>query len=432
MKKFQIIVIVIFIVLAIFGVLVFSGTIPIGKNSSSTPGALGNVVLWGFVKSSVLSTPIDAFNAANTSFVLKYVEKSPDTFDHDLLEALADGNGPDLILVPENLAFHYSARIFPIPYESYPLASYQSNFASAGNVFATSKGILAFPLSIDPLMMYFNRSTLDANGIVYPPASWDDLVSITPTLTKKDDANKITKSAVGLGHFVNVDNAKAILSTLLMQAGSPLVSEQNGGVFKSKFDTSNPDLSSSDILNFYTSFTDPNKAVYTWNRSLPGSGNFFSSENSAFYFGFASELSSLINRNPNQNFGVAAVPQIKNASSKSTYSHVFGVALLSSSRNSNTAFTAASLLASGDFAAQFANATGTVPARRDLLNTKKTDAFSNIFYTSALFAKSWLDPASSGTDKIFSGMIEGAISNSVTSASALSDASSKLDFLLLR
>ena len=53
---------------------------------------------------------------------------------------------------------------------------------------------MAFPLSIDPLMMYFNRSILDANAVVYPPVSWEEVSALIPIITQKDDSNKIIKA----------------------------------------------------------------------------------------------------------------------------------------------------------------------------------------------------------------------------------------------
>src|SRR3989344_2605597 len=204
--NFQIIVLAVFVALAIFGILVFSGAIPLG--TSDEPGSLGTVVLWGTVPSSAMSPLLETFNNDNPSFILRYVQKSADTFDQDLLEALAEGTGPDLVFLPDELVFHYANKIFAIPYDTYPLASFKSNFASAGEVFLTSNGMLAFPITIDPLVLYYNRSTLDANAVVYPPAFWDEVSALVPTLTKKDDSNKIIKSTVALGHFSNVVHAK--------------------------------------------------------------------------------------------------------------------------------------------------------------------------------------------------------------------------------
>jgi ABC-type glycerol-3-phosphate transport system substrate-binding protein len=426
--NFQLIILIVFIVAAIFGVLVFSGAIPLGKNGE---GSLGTVVLWGTVPNQAISEPIKSFNDANPTFVVKYIEKSSDTFDQDLLEALASGTGPDLFFLPDNLTFHYANKIFAIPYTSYPLTTFKNVFAGAGEVFLTSKGISAFPMAIDPLVMYYNRSILDANGIVYPPAFWDDLTSLVPTLTQKDDSSKIIKPAVALGHFSNVVHAKDILATLFMQTGNPLITEKNG-IFNSVLDSPIGNYNLPSVLKFYTDFADPNKAVYSWNKSFANSDNVFSAENLAFYFGYGSELQSLVNKNPNQNFFVAGMPQIKNSKFKLTGARVTGLAISAFSKNFNTAFIAASLMATGDFASKFAQATGVAPARRDLLAVKPADAYSPIFYSSALYARSWLDPSPKDTDNIFSGMINAVLSGNLSVTDAIKDASSKMSLLLIK
>ncbi|MEK7219348.1 MAG: extracellular solute-binding protein [Patescibacteria group bacterium] len=429
MKNFQLITIVVFVVLAILGLLVFSGTIPLGD--SNTSQGQGTVVLWGTTNSSRVAPLIEEFNVTNPTFVLKYVQKSADTLDQDLLEALASGVGPDLILLPDNLAFRYANRLFAIPYTSYSLATFKSNFSGAGEVFLTGRGVLAFPITVDPLVMYYNRSILDANSVIYPPAFWDDLVKLVPILTKKDDANKITKSTVALGHFANVTHAKDILSALFMQTGNPIVSEQNG-TFISNLSSSNRQHNVSSFLKFYTDFADPNNSIYSWNRSFPNSSNAFSREDLAFYFGFASELASLVSRNPNQNFAVASFPQVRNSNFKLTVSHTTGIAILASSRNFNTAFIAAGLLATGDFASKFAALEGVAPARRDLLATPPPNSFSPVFYSSAFYAKSWLDPSPRNTNDIFRRMVDSVLSNTLNVEGAVSDADNKLNLLLQR
>lgn len=429
MKNFQIIILIVFIAAAVFGVLVFSGAIPIGDNKDKT-GGQGTVVLWGTISAQAISAPLEDFNRANTNFIVKYAQKDPATFDQDLLEALASGAGPDIFFLPDSLAYHYSSRILPIPYESFPLASFKTAFAGAGDVFLISKGIIAFPLLIDPLVLYYNRSILDANNIVNPPAYWDDLQSLVPALAKKDQDKKIIKSAVALGQFSNVTHAKDIISTLFMQAGNPIIAEKDGAFYTALSGSlsSSPDLGP--MLQFYADFANPLSNYYSWNRSLPPSINAFSSEDLAFYFGYASELPSLINRNPNQNFLAAPMPQLKNSNTKMTFSKTTGIAISSFSKNPTAAFTAASLLATGDFPQKLANALYVAPARRDLLAGKPADAYFPIFYASALFARSWLDPSPEDTDDIFQGMVEKVLSNSLSASNAVSDGSSKLGLLL--
>jgi len=428
--NFSLIILIIFLAAAVFGVLVFSGAIPIGSDSDK-PGGLGSVVLWGTMPAANLAPIVKEFNDANPSFIVRYEEKAAETFDQDLLEALASGTGPDMFFLPDSLALHYANKILTIPYENYPLVDFKSVFAGAGEVFLTSGGVLAFPMTIDPLMLYYNRSMLDADGIVYPPATWSDLLSMAPTLTKKDEANQIIKSAVGMGHFGNVTHAKDIIATLFLQAGNPIVKEKDGA-FKSFLGESVGTYNLTSVLKLYTDFADPGNPVYSWNRSFPSSDTVFSREDLAFYFGFASELESLVNRNPNQNFFVASVPQVKGAPSKVTGARVTGLAISSASKNFNTAYIAANLMATSDFAYKFARVLGLAPARRDLLAIKPPDAYSPIFYSSALYARSWLDPSPKDTDNIFGGMIDSILSNNFSIDNAIRDADSKMSLLLVK
>lgn len=411
------------------GVLVFSGIIPLGKNN--TPGVLGTVVLWGPFKSTTLFPMIEDFNLNNPAYIVQYVEKSPETFDRDLLEALAEGKGPDMFFLPDNLAFRYENKILPIPYNNISIASFQNGFAGAGEVFLTDNGILAMPITIDPLILYFNRSILDANNIVYPPAYWDEFVNMTSVLTKKDQANKIEESMVALGQFANISHAKNIISMMLMQAGNPIVTQRDG-FFVSALDGNSNAYDLGSILKFYTNFADPLSQVYSWNRSFPNSTNAFSSEKLAFYFGFGSEFAPLVNKNPNHNFSIAPVPQIQGAKFKLTSAKVTGIAISAFSKNINTAFTAANAMSTGDFASRLSSALGVAPARRDLLKNVPKDEYSNTIYASALFARSWLDPSPTDTDNIFRGMVDAVLSNNLTPTNAISDASSKLDLLLFK
>lgn len=428
-KNFQLIVLVVFVIAAVFAVFVFSGAIPLGKDSD-TGTASGTVVLWGTVKASIINTLLEDFNLANDTFAVRYVEKSEETFDKDLLEALASGIGPDMFFINEDLVVKYSNKIFAIPYSSFPVNTFKDNFIGAGEVFLTSKGVLAFPLAVDPLMMYYNRSILNDNGIAYPPSYWDELKNLAPILNEKDEEGRLTRSTVAMGQFSNVMHAKDLMAALFMQIGNPIITEIDGS-FASVLDEGTGNRSPEPVLKFYTDFANPLNDVYSWNKGFANSGDAFSKEQLVFYFGFASELQSLINKNPNQNFDVVSIPQIRGSNFKLTSSRVTGVAISAFSKNFNTAFTASGLMAQSGFASRFADALLIAPARRDLLANTPTDAYLPKFYASAFFAKGWLDPSREDTDDIFRGMVGKVLSNSLSVTDALEDASEKLRLLLI-
>lgn len=425
----QIIIIVVFLFAAVVGVFVFSGLIPLGEDSENTPR--GTVVLWGTVPAASLAEALGEFAGTYQDFAIQYVEKSPETFDRDLLEALASGQGPDMFFLPDHLVLGYRNKIIPVPYASVPVETYKRNFVGAADIFLSQGGILALPISVDPMVMYYNRSLFDAKGVVYPPVYWDEFPALVPQLTETDQEGKILKSAVALGQFANIAHAKNIISALLGQSGNPIITERDGAListlnnYPSKYDLGS-------ILKFYTVFADPLSNLYSWNRSFPSSDAAFSADKVAIYFGFASELASLTAKNPNQNFVASPMPQIRGESFKLTSARVTGVAVSAFSRNLTTAFYAANLLSTGDFANKFARATGTVPVRRDLLTAVPTDGYSPVFYNSALYAKGWLDPSPEETDSIFRSMVEKTLSNTLSPEEAIRDADGRIWLLLAR
>lgn len=427
-SNFKLIFIVIFIGAAVFGLLVFSGTIDIG-GSSKTKSVTGTVSMWGTIPSQTMKGLIDDFNTANRTFTVNYIQHDAATFDQDLLLAQAEGRGPDMFLLTDDLALTYAKRIYKIPYTTYPVANYKATFAQAGEVFLNSEGVLAFPLSVDPLIMYYNRNILTTNNIVFPPSTWEDLSTITPKLLSKDTSEQITNSAVALGQYSNILHAKDILAALFMQTGNPIVGTSQG-ILTSFLDKNKDQYNLNGVLEFYASFSDPVKVLYSWNKSLPMDRDVFSAEKTAFYFGYASEINNLINKNPNQNLGVATLPQFKNSKFKSTKARVTGVAISAATKKLGTAYTAASLMASTNFAKSFAVALNVAPARLDLLADVPGDAYSPVFYSSALYSKSWLDPSPKDTDNIFRSMIDSVNNGYESARGAITTASGRLDLLL--
>ena len=217
-----------------------------------------------------------------------------------------------------------------------------------------------------------------------------------------------------------------------MQAGSPIVSIENGR-FKSKLNYK----SSSDImiptvsaLQFFTDYSNPKKSVYSWNRSLPRSKQFFLSEDLAIYFGFASEYNDIKEKNPNLNFDVAMMPQILDAKAKITYGELYGFAILKSSRNVTATFSLLSLLIGSDSISSLIQIMDVSPVRRDIISIGSPDPVKTVFFNSALISRGWIDPDSSKTDQIFQDMVENITTGKTDLQGSVSKASMEIDNLL--
>lgn len=439
MKRFQTILIGVFILFIIVAILIFSGAIKLGdKGNSATAGASGKVVMWGTIPKDSFTRTLSEFNNTNKTFTVSYVQKSPETFNTELIEALASGVGPDMILLPSDLILRYSDKLVQIPFTSLPERSFRDTFVSEADLYINSKGIFGFPLTIDPMVMYYNRSMFESAGLATYPKNWDEVLADVPLLIKKDSNAIITQNAVALGEFSNVTYAKDIIALMSLQRGGEMVSEDNRGILSSvfgKYSGSQQDPAAS-ALSFYTSFANPtNKDIYSWNKSFPQSRDQFIAGKLAMYFGYASDLFTIQSKNPNLDFDIATMPTLNATSSLSTFGKMTAVAVLKSSKNVTTAYVAGNLMTAPTFLTSLVtelseHKISLVPARRDLLTTTPETYYAPIFYKSALVSRGWLDPKDEQTDIVFSQLIDDINSGRLEMSAALNKTSIALDALL--
>jgi len=432
--KFQTILLAFFGVMAVVGLIAFSKT-PTKKSDSAIAEAQGNVEIWGsFPDSGGLSKMINDFNDTyKGSFSISYQYHDPKTFDSDIVEALASGKGPDVLLLPDDLILRHSDKIDMIPYSSVPPGVFSANFIQAAEIYMRDGGLVALPFAIDPIVMYWNRDIFTNASITQPPQYWDEFLTMTPKLTKQNSkTSDITQSAIAFGEFVNVDHAKDILAMLFLQVGNPIVKFIKGHPVAEVAVTndSNKFVVDQDVvsaLRFFMDFSNPVKSIYTWSRAKSNSQDEFINGNLAVLFDFASAYNNIAEKNPHLNFAVAQVPQPRGTKAEVTFARVHGLAVLKSSRNKKTAFIAVQrLLVDKNAAKDFASAYNLPPVRRDLLANKPNDAALAVFYDAAIRSRTWLDPKPETTDKAFKNMVESISSGRQDVDAAVSQLNSEL------
>lgn len=384
--------------------------------------AIGNeVTMWGSLDSeewSKLQKKIED-KIGTKNFRIKYVRKLPETFDAELVEALATGNGPDLFILSQEKILRMKNKVYAIPYDFYPARKFRDTFIEEGELYLTKNGIIGFPFSVDPLVLYFNRDIFSSVGIAVPPKFWDEFFELSQKITRRESDGDIVRSAVALGEFDNVSHAKDILSALILQSGSPIVETAEMEYHTALVPIGSGDSGVTDsALRFYTEFANPVKTTYTWNRALPSSRDAFIAGNVAMYIGYASELPELQKKNPNLNFDVASLPQVRDQARERTFGRMQAIAVARASKFVNDAFVAATLLTDPQAMKYWHEISILPPVRRDMLASPTNDAFKAVFYDGALIANAWLDPDSKQTDEIFREMV----SSVTTGRSRVSDA----------
>lgn len=429
-SPFQIILFAILVIAIVAGVLIFSMQRQKQTNTNDP------VTIWGTLSQDVFSAYLNQINEANRdSIKASYKEFEVDKFETALVEALASGTGPDMVIMKDDWLVRHENKLYTVGYDYLPQKMYKETFIEAGDILLKPNGISGFPFIIDPLVMYYNRATLNSAGISFAPKYWDEFLKVVPGLVRKDSSFNISKSAVALGEFRNIKNAKEILVTLTAQAGNQIVTRnfdtqnQNVGRFIVNLDGRNGfAVAPADAaLNYYTQFSNPSKTLYSWNRALPNSDEMFLSGNLAFYFGLASEYFTIQRKNPNLNYDVAVLPQSRSSDGKFTYGDLYFIGIINNSKFISSALGAADVLTNSGNLMLLANILNLPPVRRDLLVEQNSNAVLQNFNLSALIAKPFIDPDSAKTTKIFSDMVESYTSGRSLISEAIERAQSELN-----
>ncbi len=429
---FQIVLMGIFAFFIVVAVFIFAGLGNIGTEQS-----IGTVTLWGTYNQDMMDEYITILNETDeTAGNIKYEYIPEDNFHDELVEALANGTGPDLFIIDQSYILRHWNKIAPISYDNITRRDFMNTFIEESELFLSDSGIIGMPFALDPMVMYWNRDIFAQKGFAKPPAYWDDIIFMAEKITDKDEAGNIEIATLAFGTFNNISHAKDILSTLILQKGGEVVGRDKNGKLYSALgfqDEFGGDLAQAQTaVRSYTEFANPIKTIYTWNRSLPNSIDMFAQGRLAMYIGYASELTSIQARNPNLNFDIAVLPQIRSGEDKRilTFGNMDVLAVSRQAQNPYGANAIANFLAGAFPSAYFSSINNSTSPRRDLLAEPSNDVLREIFRSSALISRAWLDPRPSETDRIFENMIESTISGRLRFSDAVSRADTELNALI--
>ncbi len=429
---FQIVLVAIFTMLAVIGVFVLARGGGIGK----TVIPVTPVTIWGprFTGENVSMLIADLAKKDVRLEKVTYVEKHPMTLYSDTLEAIATGNAPDMVILDQQSMLPLKNKLRPIPYGSYSIGDFRHDFVEIGEIFLQDEGVYALPFAVDPLVLFWNRDIFTNSAIAQVPENWDTFVRLAPRLSVIANGADLRQGAIAFGEYDNVMHAKEILSALMFQLGNPIMQRINGK-FKSGLLVAQDQTARSPgkALTFYTDFANPNKLVYSWNKKFARSREAFSTNKVAMYAGFASEVPTLTQTNPNLNFGLALWPQSTVGTQKVTYGKVYGIALLATSPNKDRAFSVMRALTERTSTDFWKAATLLPSVRRDMLTeVSNDDPYADVLVRSAIMARTWLEPArGEGRDvgEVFRSLVNTVVSNKESSESAIAEAHRDLEAL---
>lgn len=255
---------------------------------------------WGLWEDDNLIKPLVAeYQRQNPNIIISYERKSSVNYRTRAQTQVREGVGPDIFRIHNSWLPMFVSDLAPAPKEIMTVADFKNMFYPvAADAFIKDNQILAAPMEIDGLALYYNEEMLNGVG-GKPPKNWQEFIDLATKMTVKD-ATGIKTAGAAMGTAGNVDHWSDIIGLLLYQ--------QPGVDFNNVVSTQ-----VAEILKFYTGFvTDPRKKV--WDTTLPKSTDMFASGRLAFYFAPSWRAHELRVANPDLKFKVASVPQLSGKS----------------------------------------------------------------------------------------------------------------------
>jgi len=351
---------------------------------------------------------------SHISVVVKQIK--PEEYERALLEAWAEDRGPDIFSIPVTILEKYRSKIFAVPLgasaelgRKYTTGTIKKqtkitidkikvpNLRDLRETFidVVSSGIVqdnklyGLPLAVDTLVLYYNRDLLNNAGIAHPPLTWQEFVEDVRLLTIQDAKGNFIQSGAALGGVDNVSYLPEILSLLMLQNGTTMITEKNKIGFNLPASDDPSYFPGQEAVRFYLSFSQKGKETYTWNDSMPNDFDAFISGKLAFYFGLASDGERIRQMAPKLNFDSAPVPQIAGSLRSVNLANYYLETVSFKTAHPDEAWGFLLQLLNPEIVKSFLAKTKYPTAHRDLIEWQMQDYELEPFAQSVLTAKCW-------------------------------------------
>lgn len=367
-----------------------------------------------------------SFSEKFPTISIKYTTFKKDTYESILLDRLAEGTGPDIFTLKNSWVIRHKDKISPLPQTAFNITSRDIKRTYVeiveDDLVDQTGEILGLPLFVDSLALFYNKDVFNSSGIAEPPEIWDDIISVSRALTKKDSKGDVTRAGIALGTYPNIKHAFEILSAFILQNGDPIIDRGKNQVeLREK---------AIEAFDFYTSFADRNKQNYSWTSSFPNSLDAFAEGKAVMILGFSEDLDKIIEKNPHLNIGVTPFPQLNESQSKITYGSYDLLTVSKQSLNKGAAWQFILFMTSDEQSKKYIDKFKKPPARRDLISSASPSPEFDIFYPQSLQAKSWPIPNYDAADRLFMEAIFVINSNVRNTAQAIGRIQDQLELLI--
>ncbi len=408
-------------------VLVVLGILPglKGDDGGGAPTIEATLNFWGIEDESYFRAGIESFTSENPSIRVSYKRIDEKNYESEVIDAIASGRGPDILMINNSWVRKHWEKLYPLSF-GFTTRDIRDIYVDVvADDFIFNNQIWAVPLWVDTLALYYNKDFFNSEGLASPPKTWEEFSEFSKRLTIKTPVGQITRAGASFGTADNIGNSSDVLSALMMQSGLKIMSEGGSSDIGSEGGRSS--------LNFYTSFANPVSSNYSWNENMPDSLEAFSQGKTAMIIDYSKNKEVIDDLNQYLNYGIAPLPQISSerGSISVNYSDYWGLSVSPVSEER--------ALASWDFILNFMGdeqikgyleKSNHPPAERNIIEQVKNDEVIGIFALQSLTARTWPNPDSEKTRKIFKDMIKSVVSGRFGVSQATNQANTEMNSLV--
>lgn len=441
-------------------VLIGAGCTKLLDPETKAASAPTSITMWGVNDDgAAYSGAIQAYARQYPNVAISYRRLRLEEYESELLNALAEDRGPDILMIHHDWANKYLTKIQAMPTSvrvaersitgtvkkevtwqmtDVPMISngeFRNTFVETvgqdairfvnvsenGMYPDVRERVIGVPTSIDTLALFYNRSILNLAGIPLPPDTWDDFRNDVIKVTRRDvrDPKKLLQPGVGFGLGSNVERSTDILTALMIQNGAQMEVDGQLAFHLTPANEALPEPPVYGALRFYTEFADPDRDVYTWNADQPNSLEAFIQGKAAFFLGYAYQQDLIRARAPQINMGVSKLPQIPGRPPKNVANYWLW-SVSRKTKNADHAWNFLNFLAQPEQQKSISTALRRPSPRRDVLAEQLRDDTIGVFASQVLTSSTWYrgrDPRA--MEAAFTTMIDAIATKKATMEDAL-------------
>lgn len=349
---------------------------------------------------------------------------SDEILQKELVNTLAEGSGPDVILTDGEWIGANTEKLIPLKQEEgFGIEEYGASFVRiASELLIQNDAIYGVPLAVDTLAVAYNEEHLIDRLLNrnQPGRTWQEFRQDVETLTKQDNSfSRFSRSGVAMGRTDNVHHGVELLENIMLQYGTPFFSEDKTEAKFASTMGATPEGKRQNFgiegFKFFTSFANNQYKNFSWNEHLAARDDAekeflpFVNGDVSMVFIYPEDIETietLIASNKRllsgtmseKNFHIALLPQIldpENTTSRVSLGRLFSAAVPRTTPFPDQAWRFLKYLSKRDTQSGFHEATSLPTARLDLVVEQAANPKSGVFVRQAKFARSNLLP----TDK---------------------------------